>query len=179
MTNLLNTSIVREYEGLFSEDFDALAVQPVGLSVEDVEDLRNQLRDANLSMQLLRNRPAKRVLGDVGFASVDDLFAGPVAVIFAPPDQSIDAPAIIAAKVVSAWRKKNKQELPSIKGGFMDRRFLTMEEAEGLKRIPSREELLSILAGQIVSPGRTLAAQITAPAQRLASQIESHKDTLD
>ena len=80
---------------------------------------------------------------------------------------------------MSAWRKKNKQELPSIKGGFMDRRFLTMEEAEGLKRIPSREELLSILAGQIVSPGRTLAAQITAPAQRLASQIESHKDTLD
>ena len=49
---------------------------------------------------------------------------------------------------------------------------LSADEVKAVSKWPSREEQLSILVGQILSPGATLSAQLLGPAAQLASQIE-------
>ncbi len=174
MPNILNEAITAEYEGLFDEDLDALFVQPVGLSVEDVGSLRATLRESQLQMRVVKNSLARRVLGNLGLDAGDEMFTGPSAMIFAADGAELDAVAISASKIVAAWVKDNKKELPTVKGGVMEKRVLDGAAAADLKRLPGKAELRSILVGQIVGPGRKLAAQLVAPAGKLASQINKH-----
>jgi len=176
MPNILNEAITAEYESLFDEDLDALFVQPVGMSVEDVGAFRAKLRESSLQMRVVKNSLARRVLGNLGFEPEDDMFAGPSAMIIAAEGAEVDAVAISAAKIVAAWVKESKKELPVVKGGVMEKMVLDGAAAADLKRLPGKEELRSIIVGQIVGPGSKLSAQLIGPGGALASQIEKHKD---
>jgi len=57
------------------------------------------------------------------------------------------------------------------RGGVMDGATLTSDQVTEVSKWPSRPEQLSLLVGQILSPGATLAAQLNGPGGALASQI--------
>ena len=54
----------------------------------------------------------------------------------------------------------------------MDGAQLTAERSEAGQQVAEREEQLSILVGQILSPGAKLASQLTSAGGALASQIK-------
>jgi ribosomal protein L10 len=54
----------------------------------------------------------------------------------------------------------------------MDGEQLTPEKVSEISKWPNREQQLSILLGQILSPGAQLLSQVNAPGGALASQIE-------
>ncbi|HYW78713.1 MAG TPA: 50S ribosomal protein L10, partial [Thermoguttaceae bacterium] len=58
------------------------------------------------------------------------------------------------------------------RGGVMDGEQLTAEQVAEVSKWPSRTEQLSLLLGQILSPGANLVSQLGGPAGALASQIE-------
>lgn len=175
MPNLLNEAIHSEYEGVLTEDLDTLIVQPVGMTVEAVNDLRSKLRESGLEMRVVKNSLASRILGDRGFEGVDAILSGPSAMIL-PKDEGVEAVAITAAKVVVAWRKDAGGDFPTIKGGIMERNVLGEADAQALEKMPSKAEVQATLVAQILAPARKLAAQLTASGGKLASQIQTHID---
>ena len=58
------------------------------------------------------------------------------------------------------------------KGGVMDGARLTADDVKQVSKWPSRAEQLSLLVGQILSPGATLVAQLLGPGAKLASQVK-------
>ncbi len=178
MPNAVNEAIKDEYNGILAEDVDVLFVQPVGMDVMDSNAFRVKLAEQNLRMQLLKNSLAKQVLADRGFDQTDYLFDGPAAAILALTDD-VDAAAIAASKVVAAWKKETKTELPEVKGGLLDGTLLDGGQATELRKLPSREELLSILVGQILGPGRALAAQLKGPGGLLAGALKARVEQLE
>jgi len=58
------------------------------------------------------------------------------------------------------------------RGGVMDGGRLTAEQVRAVSKWPSRQEQLSILSGQILSPGAMLASQLISAGGALASQIK-------
>ncbi|MEM6330816.1 MAG: 50S ribosomal protein L10, partial [Planctomycetota bacterium] len=58
------------------------------------------------------------------------------------------------------------------KGGVMDGAKLSPEDVKQVSKWPSRTEQLSLLVGQILSPGATLSGQLLGPGGALASQIK-------
>ena len=54
----------------------------------------------------------------------------------------------------------------------MDGKPLSAEDVKAVSKWPSRTEQLSLLLGQILSPGATLSAQLLGPGRQLASQIK-------
>ena len=58
------------------------------------------------------------------------------------------------------------------RGGVMDGEQLTPERVKEISKWPSREEQLSMLAGQMLGPGSQLSAQLIGPGGKLASQVE-------
>ena len=54
----------------------------------------------------------------------------------------------------------------------MDGAAMTAEEVTQVSRWPSRGEQLSLLVGQILSPGASLSSQLLGPGGMLASQVK-------
>jgi large subunit ribosomal protein L10 len=186
MPNLVNESITAEYEGTLKGDLDALFVQPVGLSVEDVNVFRGKLDEANLQMRLLKGSLARRILEAEGLTDVAPLFDGPAAVIssghFGTPQAEaaeVDCVAITASRVIAAWRRETKNALPEVKGGIMEGEVLDGTRATALAKLPTKEALQATVSGQITSPGSTLSAQLIAAGGRIAGAIKSHIEKLE
>jgi len=179
MPNVLNESIHKEYEKLFEGDLGGLFVQPLGLSVADVNAFRTRLAEANLRMLVLKGSLARRVLEARGLSNAGPLFDGPAAVILALEGKQVDAPAIVASKVVAAWRKKTNKDLPAIKGGLLDGALLDPAAATRLEKMPGKKEIQARIAGQIVGPGRKLAAQLIAGGGRIAGAVKTHIANLE
>lgn len=178
MPNLINEAIRREYEEAFSEDLDTLFLQPVGMTVEDVNAFRGKLGEAKLRMHVLRGSLARSALKSNGLDGLDGVFAGPAALVVAESD-GVDGVAITASRVVDAWKKATGNELPAVKGGVMEGRVLDEAQAAALAELPTKPELQSRLSGQIIGPAARLSAQFTAPATRIAGAIKSHIDKLE
>jgi len=179
MPNLINVAIHAEYEKLFSGTVDGIFVQPLGMSVADVDDFREKLAGSKLSMHVLKGSLARRVLEARGLAGVQPFFAGPAAFIGPAAGQSVDAAAIVASKLLAEWRKSSGKDLPALKGGVLEGQVLDQRAAAGLERMPGRREVLARIAGQIVGPGRSLASQLPAAGGRLAGALKTHITNLE
>ena len=178
MPNLINEAIRREYESSFTEDLDTLFLQPVGMTVEDVNAFRGKLGEANLRMHLLRGSLAQAALKGCGIDGLNSVFAGPTALITAETDD-VEGVAITASRVVEAWLKDTGSELPLVKGGVMDGMVLDPAQASALAKLPTKADLQSRISGQIIGPAARLSAQFTAPASRIAGAIKSHIEKLE
>jgi len=176
MPNVLTRAVLDEYEGLLGERDDALFVQPVGMSVGEVNAFRVRLADSGLRMQLLRGRLAMRVLEARGLTGAESIFAGPAAVIVPTGESSSGDAAVSAAKLVAQWRKEAKTELPALKGGLVDGTVLDAQSAARLESMPGRAELFSRISGQLLAPGARLASQILAPGRAVAGAVKAHAD---
>ncbi|MHC5212929.1 MAG: 50S ribosomal protein L10 [Planctomycetota bacterium] len=173
MPNILNIAIDAEYEALLSECPSALFVQPVGMSVAEVNEFRGRLADGQLRMQVLKGTLAKRVLEARGLSNTGPIFVGPAAIITSITGQDADETAIAAAKVVAAWRKDSGTKFPEVKGGLLEGSMLDRETAQGLEKMPGRRELQARIAGQIVAPARRLAGTLTATGGALAGALSA------
>ena len=93
--------------------------------------------------------------------------------------QDADEAAIVAAKVVAAWRKASGSALPAIKGGLLEGSVLDRETAQRLEKMPGRRELQARIAGQIVAPARRLASVLGAAGGALAGAIRARIEQLE
>jgi ribosomal protein L10 len=75
-------------------------------------------------------------------------------------------------KLSDKLAEKKEASLFQARGGVMDGSRLTADQVKDVSKWPSREEQLSILLGQILSPGAKLASQLTSVGGALASQIK-------
>ncbi len=62
------------------------------------------------------------------------------------------------------------------KGGVMDGQPLAADQVKAVSKWPSRKEQLSILSGQILSPGAKLSGQLLSAGSKLASQIKKKSE---
>ena len=76
------------------------------------------------------------------------------------------------AKEITKLVKNDKYAPFAARGGVMDGETLSAPQVEQVSKWPSRTEQLSILMGQILSPGAMLASQLNSVGGALASQIE-------
>ena len=76
------------------------------------------------------------------------------------------------SKEITKLVKGDKFKPFEARGGVMDGECLSAADVERVSKWPSRSEQLSILLGQILSPGANLASQLNSVGGALASQIE-------
>jgi large subunit ribosomal protein L10 len=131
----------------------------LGLTVAEMTDLRGRLRKEGAQLQVVKNTLAQKALdGSIGEAG-DALFAGPVAIAFAPDPVS-------AAKVVTQYAKEN--EKLTVIGGFMGQEVLNKASVSALATLPSLDQLRAKLIGLIQAPATKVAGVLQAPAAQLA-----------
>lgn len=113
-----------------------------GINVSDDTKLRNDIRNANAEYKIIKNNIVKRALNLNGENGLDSLLEGPTAVVMGNDDY------LEPAKVIYNFTKAN--EFYKIKGGIIEGKVMTAEEIITLAKLPSRETLLSMLAGSLL-----------------------------
>ena len=114
-----------------------------GINVADVTELRSELRKSDSEYKVIKNNIIRRALAENGIEGLDDLLEGPTAVIMNNEDY------LEAAKAIYNYSKDN--DFYKIKGGVIEGKVMTAEEIITLAKLPSREELLSMLAGGLLA----------------------------
>lgn len=144
-----------------------IVVDYLGLNVAEVTELRKQLREAGVEMQVLKNTILRRAAKDANIEGLDEYFAGPTAVAFSSED--IVAPA----KILSEFAKK--AENLSIKGGLVEGKVANVEVINQVASMPGREELLAMLAQVLQAPIRNTASvlQQMSPALKMAYALNA------
>ncbi len=143
-----------------------------GIDVAKVTGLRNQLREADISYKVVKNRLAKRAAKAAGIEGLSEHFIGPTAIAYSTDDP------IAPAKILQDFAEKDGKF--TIKTGMLDGKILTAAEVVALAKLPSRDELLSKVVGSIQSPLYGLAAVLSGLLRNLAgvvSAIEEKKRT--
>ena len=123
-----------------------------GINVADVTGLRAELRKSNSEYRVIKNNITKRALAEVGIEGLDSLLEGPTAVIMNNEDY------LETAKAIYNYSKEN--DFYKIKGGVIEGKVMTAEEIITLAKLPSRETLLSMLAGALLGNISKLAVAL-------------------
>lgn len=114
-----------------------------GINVTDDTQLRRDLRNVKATCKVIKNNITKRALKECAIEGLEDKLVGPTAVIMSDEDY------LEPSKIIYKFSKDN--EFYKIKGGVIDGKVMTTEEIITLAKLPSRETLLSMLAGALLS----------------------------
>ena len=123
-----------------------------GINVADVTSLRTDLRNVKAEYKVIKNNITKRALAECKLEGLDDKLEGPTAVIISSEDY------LEATKIIYKFSKDN--DYYKIKGGVIDGKVMTTEEIITLAKLPSRQDLLSMLAGGLLANISKLAVAL-------------------
>ena len=118
-----------------------------GLTDAEAKELRRSLKDAGADYKIYKNTLVTRALDELKIKLEDDLF-GPSALAYSN-DQ------IAPIKVLSEFAKDHPAV--ELKVGIVDKEVTGKEKLAQLATIPSREGLLTMLAGGMIGIARDLS----------------------
>lgn len=139
-----------------------------GLTVEQITTLRRRLRGAHARYQVVKNTLLKIAMSEQGLPDLGTMLEGPSAVIFAEGDP------VEASKILAAFVKELRKDLPQIKGGFLGQRVMNPADVSHLATLPPREQILGNLVGTLQSPIGNVVNTIGTILQNLVGTIESY-----
>jgi large subunit ribosomal protein L10 len=164
--DLITKDLQKRLEGVS----DALLVDVIGIENNKAVELRKRLRQKKINLLVVKNSLARRATEGTSLAPAFESTEGRMALIWGGDD------IVSLAKEIIQIVEKKEFEPFAPKGGVMDGQRLSPAQVKDVSKWPSRLEQLSILAGQILSPGATLSAQLLGPARKLASQVKKKGD---
>ena len=128
-----------------------------GLTVAHLDALRRQARDKGVYLHVLKNTLARRAVTGTPFECASATMTGPLIYGFSED-------AVAAAKVIADFAKGNDKLV--IRGGAYAGRALDANAVKALAAIPSREVLISQVAGLLKAPIQRLAGVLAALAEK-------------
>lgn len=128
-----------------------------GLTVEHLNKLRVDARSKGVYLHVLKNTLARRAVAGTPFEVAADAMVGPLIYGFSED-------AVAAAKVIADFAKTNDKLI--VKAGAYAGKALDANGVKALAAIPSKEVLLSQLAGLLKSPVQRTAAVLAALAEK-------------
>lgn len=135
-----------------------------GLTVQQLSDLRKQLRTVAAEYKVLKNRLARRALQGSPLDGLGPHLTGPTGLVISKQDP------VALAKALQAFVKTNV--LLQIKLGYVEGQLLAPAEIRALADLPSREALRAKLVGAIQGPLAQLVGLLTAPQRELVYVLQ-------
>lgn len=142
-----------------------------GLSVSEVTELRQKLRERTGRFKVVKNRLAKIALKDTPLKDFEKYFRETTAIAVTEDD------AAGTAKVLHEFSKGHEKLV--IRLGILNGQELPMNRFKELANMPSRDELVAKMLGSLLAPARNLVgvlAQIPRQVVQVLSAIKIKKE---
>src|SRR4051794_1655416 len=160
-------AVVDEVREKFSAAGAAVLTEYRGLNVAAISALRRSLREAGGEYKIYKNTLVRFAARDLGL-EIDELLTGPTAITF------VDGDAAAVAKALRDYARANPALV--VKGGLLGTKALSADEVRALAELPSRDVLLSQLAGALAAPMQQFAGLLQALPRNFAYGLKALLD---
>jgi large subunit ribosomal protein L10 len=152
--------IVAELKDLLSETQSIFVIDYKGLTVGQISDLRNRIREKGGTCKIAKNTLIRiAVEGDENWQPVQTFLKDTTALLLTKED---------IGGVVKEYKKFQKDtKKTELRGGVLEGRALSQAEAEAIADLPSKEELYAQIAGAL----NALATKIAVGVKEVPSSI--------
>jgi large subunit ribosomal protein L10 len=144
-----------------------------GMTVPKDQELRNQLREAGVSYEVVKNTLARKAAAGTPIEQAADQFKGVTAIALSQQDP------VGLSKAITKFTKANP-DVFSFKVGIVEGKVVELRDVEAIASLPSKEELISKFMFLVNAQAQRLATVTSAVARNLAivvDQIRAQKET--
>lgn len=142
-----------------------------GLTVDQLEDLRAQLRAQDVEYVIVKNTLARRAAKDAGVGDFATVLVGPVGLAVGYGDIAVPA------RLLTEYFRVNRR-LPIV-AGMAEGHVLDARGVQSVSELPSREVLQSQLAGTLQSPLSGFAGALQSLLSQVAGALSARIDQLE
>ena len=146
--------VVNELSSYFKNAMTMVFADYRGLTVEQDTELRNALRKAGVEYKVVKNTLTNFAAKENGMDALEPMLVGPTSMAYSVTD------VIAPAKVMAEFAKK--YEKLELKAGIFEGKVVDISVIKSLADLPSREILLTQLAGSLNATIAGLAIALNA-----------------
>jgi large subunit ribosomal protein L10 len=159
--------VIEEFVGVFGSP-GVYLMDFKGLNVAEITELRSKLREANVSMRVVKNTLARRALVGAGVKGFDQYFNGPTGIVWSKED------SIVPVRMLIEFLKKH--EKASLKAGLVDGAVVPASQMDAVSKLPSKRELQARLASVLNAPIVKLARVLNAMPVKFVRTVDALRE---
>ena len=164
MDRARKAQVVSELKDVFQQSGIIVAARYAGITVAEMSDLRNKMRENSANVRVAKNRLARIAIEKSRTEGMKHLLVDQIVLMYSEDP-------VAAAKISVEFAKTNGNL--KIVGGAMGEKILDSDGVTEVSKLPSREEVLSSISALLVAPGGDLAAKVNGPASAIAGILEN------
>jgi large subunit ribosomal protein L10 len=142
-----------------------------GLTVEQVNGLRSEIRKADCSYRVVKNTLFKRAIAGTELEGLTPLFSGPTAIAYSFQDP------VAPAKIIDKFAGDLKHL--DVKGGFLDGELLDEGAVKSLASMKGKDELRAELLATFMAPAESFVRLTNAVAQNFVYLMKAREGALE
>lgn len=161
-------TIVAELNEIAAGAYSAVAAEYIGLTAEEMHQLRVEARKSGVYLRVVKNTLARRAVANTEFACMQEGLTGPLVLAFSQEDPGS------AARVVKDFAKDHPKlivKLVSIGG-----KLLAPTELETLAKMPTYDQAISMLMAVMKAPVEKLARTVNEVPGKLVRTVAAIRD---
>ena len=144
----------------FTSNESIMIAQYQGLNVNELDELRKQLREKGILFKITKNKITKIAIKDSPVKDLEKYFTGPTAA-------AMSSDAITTAKILTKFAKSHDKL--KIVAGFMDGKVLDNKEVAIIATLPTLDEARAKIVGILATPAQKLVSILLAPGSKIAN----------
>jgi large subunit ribosomal protein L10 len=160
--------LVGNYQDWLKRSRAVIVAEYIGLTMNDIDRLRSQIRAAGGEFHVIKNTLAARAFEEAGYQVPAGYFEGSTAAGFAFED----APGL--AKTMTEFARA--LEFLKIKGGYLDSQPVSAKQIQALADLPPLPVVRAQLLGTLMAPASKLARTLAEPGRQLAAVIKAYAE---
>jgi large subunit ribosomal protein L10 len=162
------TAYVSEFQDKLEKAKVVVLASCEGVNVDQMTDLRKQIRNLGDEIKVVKNTLLQRALNNLGREEFAKHMTGSVAMTFGYADPA--APV----KVLFDFSEKAKKF--KFKAGLLGDKMLTPADLVALSKLPSRDQLLSMLLSAMQGTIRNFVSVTQGPIRKFVYALQALKE---
>lgn len=164
MPSKANVESLEELRTRFEGVRSAILTEYRGLTVEQISQLRRELRNISAEYKVLKNRLARIAVEGSPLDGLRPYMKGPTAVALTRKDP------VAMAKAIQSFQKQNPEL--AVTAGCVEGRVIPAGEVKALADLPSRELLLGQVMGTFQAPIASLVNALDGVLRSFVSVLD-------
>ena len=160
MSKTAKKNYIEEMKKNFSSNESVMIAQYQGLNVNELDELRKELREKGILFKVTKNRITKIAIKETPIKDLEKYFTGPTAA-------AISSDPISTAKILTKFAKSHDKL--KIVAGFMDGKVLDQNEVAKIATLPTLDEASAKIVGILTSPAQKIVSILLAPGSKIAN----------
>ena len=156
--------VVSELKDVFKNSGIIVAAKYTGITVAEMSDLRNKMRENSANVRVAKNRLARIAIEKSPPEGMKHLLVDQIVLMYSEDP-------VTAAKISVEFSKTNDNL--EIVGGSMGDKILDSNGVTEVSKLPSREEVLSSISALLIAPAGGLAASLGGPSSVITGILEN------